>query len=180
MSEHLVRKKLSIAEFANSKQCCFPKNTIVVHQGESMQFMYFIKKGIVRGFYLDEDGKEVTKCFSKEQEVFGVEGFLYHRDASYSIECLEEVECIQVNYEEVHQWIQKDVMNTYAVNEMMIQALQVMEERAKALLLSDAMERYQRFLNDYGQIAERLTQKCIASYLGINEASLCRLKRRLT
>lgn len=61
---------------------------------------------------------------------------------------------------------------------MIIEALRIMEERARSLLLSDAKERYQSFLSDYGQIASRLTQKCIASYLGINEASLCRLKKR--
>ena len=172
--------ELPLEEFQSRRHICFSKNTIVIHQGQQMNNLYFILKGIVRGYYLDEDGREVTKCFSKEQELFGVEGFLYHRAASFSIECLENVECIEVSYSEIEHWMNQNQEHTAMVNELMINGLRVVEDRAKELLLSDAKERYERFMTEQKDIASRLSQKCIASYLGINEASLCRLKKKLT
>lgn len=171
---------LAIAYFQEIQQVSFPKNTIVVHQGELMHQLYYIKKGIVRGYYLDECGKEVTKCFSSEEEIFGVEGFLHHREASYSIDCLEDVICYKLTYDEVRIWMSQEPSHVTIVNEMVIDALRLMEERAKSLLLSDAKQRYERFFVDYGNIANRMSQKCIATYLGINEATLCRLKKKLT
>lgn len=170
----------SIVEIIRSfEQIKFHKSTIVVHQGDPMTQLYYIEKGIVRGYYLDEDGREVTKCFSAEGDLFGVEGFLYQREASYSIDCLEDVVCEKISYEQVREWMVQDVSNPVTLNGMIIDALRIMEERARSLLLSDARERYESFLTDYGRIAGRLTQKCIASYLGINEASLCRLKKKI-
>ena len=158
----------------------FPKGTIISHQGKEMTTMYYIKKGIVRGYYINEEGKEVTKCFSSEGELFGVEGFLYERKATYFIEALEDLQCIALPYVVVKGWMNKDMDNIIIANKMIIEALEIMEDRAKALLLKDASERYQSFQKQYSNIATRLKQKNVASYLGIDEASLCRIKKKLT
>lgn len=76
----------------------FPKGYLITRQGEQMSHIYYIIKGIVRGVYLNEEGKEVTKCFSAEDDIFGVEGYLYQRPATYNIECIEEISCIKLTY----------------------------------------------------------------------------------
>ncbi len=173
-------KELIVCEMIElGEKCCFPKGHIVVCQGDEMKDLYYINKGIVRGYYLDEEGNEVTKCFSAEKDLFCAEGFLYHRPASYYIECIEAVDCIRISYEKIFNWMEEDIKNTKLVNKLIIDAYAYMEERARALLMADARKRYESFLIQYASIAGRLKQKCIASYLGINEASLCRIKRKI-
>jgi CRP-like cAMP-binding protein len=78
--------------------------------------MYYIIKGLVRGYYLTFNGNEITKCFSAEEEIFGVEGFLYNRNATYYVECLEDVDCIRISYEVIRDWIASDAQNTALAN----------------------------------------------------------------
>jgi CRP-like cAMP-binding protein len=54
----------------------FAKGSIIIHQGDELDTLYYIKQGLVRGYYLDENGYEVTKCFSAESEFAGSEGFM--------------------------------------------------------------------------------------------------------
>lgn len=44
------------------------KGQIILWEGERAKSLYFIIKGIVRGYYIDEKGDEITKCFSMENE----------------------------------------------------------------------------------------------------------------
>ncbi|MDU6038877.1 MAG: cyclic nucleotide-binding domain-containing protein [Clostridium butyricum] len=44
------------------------KGQIILLEGERAKSLYFIIKGIVRGYYIDEKGDEITKCFSMENE----------------------------------------------------------------------------------------------------------------
>lgn len=140
--------------------------------------MYYILKGLVRGYYITADGNEVTKCFSAENQIFGVEGFLYNRNATYFVECLEDVECIKISYEVIRNWMASDVENAVFANKLLVEQSLQIEERTKNLLLDDASQRYQKFLSDYKSIENRLKQKYIASYLGINAVSLSRLRNK--
>lgn len=48
--------------------------------------IYFIIRGIVRGYYIDEAGNDITKCFSSENEFFSFEGLRAESASSFTIE----------------------------------------------------------------------------------------------
>src|SRR5471030_868341 len=73
-----------------------PKGTIVVKQGEIASSLYYIYKGIVRGYYIDSLGNDVTKCFASEMEFACGEGLLKAGQASFSIESLEDSICVVI------------------------------------------------------------------------------------
>lgn len=51
----------------------FEKGTMPIEMGEMINCFYFIIYGLVRGYYIDDDGNEVTKCFVYENGFFGSE-----------------------------------------------------------------------------------------------------------
>ena len=70
--------------------------------------VYFIISGIVRGYYLDSNGKEATKCFSAESDLFSTEGFRLSIPATFAIECVENGLCIKLPYKLVNDLIEYD------------------------------------------------------------------------
>ncbi len=155
----------------------FPKGTAVLMQGESAINLYFMIKGIVRGYYIDEKGNDITKCFSCENEFFSTECFRTNRPSSFHVECLEACECIQIPYKALQKAMEEDILILKALNQYALQAMSELEDRARDFIIISAEERYQLFLKQFPNVEQRINQKYIASYIGIRESSLSRIKK---
>lgn len=154
-----------------------PKGTIVINQGEIHSLLYYIHKGIMRGYYIDSSGNDVTKCFAMEMEFASGEGLRKDGEASFSVESLEDCICIVIPYGCLFEGIKKgnelkDIINKY--NQKIFVNV---EKRERELLTKSAVDRYIEFKRDYPSIEDRISQAHIASYIGIRASSLCRIKR---
>lgn len=76
----------------------FPAGHTVLWQGVTASYLYYIIQGIVRGYYIDSKGNDVTKCFCAEDDFFSTEGFRISSAATFTIECLEDCKCLQLPY----------------------------------------------------------------------------------
>lgn len=63
-----IEKEIGNTFIKNVNMRQYSKEQILLHMGEQSQSIYFILQGLVRGFYVNEEGMEVTKCFSKEND----------------------------------------------------------------------------------------------------------------
>ena len=70
----------------------FSAKHIVLLEGMKSTSLYFIVHGIVRGYYIDDQGNDITKCFSSHNEFFSSEGLRSESVSSFTIECLEDYE----------------------------------------------------------------------------------------
>lgn len=146
-------------------------------QGDILTRVFVIVKGLVRGFYIDENGSEITKCFSCEKSFFSCEGLISLDTASFHIECLENVSCIEIPYETVKYLKDNNSEINKAIYNIVLKEFTVLEKRSKDMLLENASSRYQKFVADHNKLSKRLKQKYIASYLGISPVSLSRIKK---
>ncbi|URZ04295.1 Crp/Fnr family transcriptional regulator [Clostridium felsineum] len=154
----------------------FPCKHIVLLEGVKSTNLYFIISGIVRGYYIDEQGNDVTKCFSSENEFFSSEGLRKGSASSFTIECLEDCQCIQLSYELVHRIMKKDENFKNLFINLYQQEVNKLETRVKNLTLMNAEERYINFCKQQPHLHERIELKYIASYIGIRAASLSRIR----
>lgn len=153
-----------------------PKGTIILRQGEMPSSLYYIHKGIMRGYYLDTAGNDVTKCFACETEFACAEGLLRGRETSFSVESLEDSICMVIPYDSINQGMKnnqmKVIFNNY-IQKILVNTL----NREKALLMKDALDRYLEFKREYSSLEGRINQAYIASYIGVRASSLSRIKR---
>ncbi|WP_297421030.1 Crp/Fnr family transcriptional regulator [Clostridium sp.] len=156
-----------------------PKDTIILRQGEIPSSLYYIHKGIIRGYYIDESGNDVTKCFACETEFACAEGLLRRGETTFSVESLEDCICVIIPYESINQGMTKNnqmklIFNNY-IQKILINTL----NREKALLMMDALERYIEFKREYSSLEDRINQAYIASFIGVRASSLSRIKRSM-
>lgn len=85
----------------------FPAGHTVLWEGDTASYLYYIIQGVVRGYYIDSKGNDVTKCFCAEDDFFSTEGFRISSPATFTIECLEECKCLQLPYTSL-----KSIMNS--------------------------------------------------------------------
>lgn len=76
----------------------FPSHKTVLLEGDHSSCMYIIQIGIVRGYYIDDQGNDITKCFYQEGDIYAYEGFQTELPSPFTIECLENCNCMKIPY----------------------------------------------------------------------------------
>lgn len=157
----------------------FSKGETVLHEGEQGNCLYFIIKGIVRGYYIDDEGNDRTKCFSAENEFFSTEGFRTSHASSFTIECLEECHCFALPYALLRQLMTDNQKINDTIRELFQQEVEKQEIRNRNLVLLNAEKRYLNFCHTYPELVNRIPLRCIASYIGIHFGSLSRIRSKM-
>lgn len=162
------------AEIVNFKS----KDTILVEGGRADK-LYLMLKGIVRGYYIDDDGNDITKCFTAENQFFCTECFLTGKEATFSIEAIEECTAVKFQYSLVSKIISMDKELDNLFKSLLLGEIQALEKQKKSTAVMNAEEKYKNFCAMYPDISKRIDLKCIASYIGIRPASLSRIRKNM-
>ncbi|MFT5620659.1 MAG: CRP-like cAMP-binding protein, partial [Chitinophagales bacterium] len=78
---------------AAAKAVSIPKGTTVLREGEVCKYLYLIEKGLMRIYYIDAKGRDISHWFSAENQIMSIPRSFFNQSASnYFIETLEDVE----------------------------------------------------------------------------------------
>lgn len=151
----------------------------ILNMGENTQEVCLILQGIVRGYYVNENGHDVTKCFSKEGNWCCFYNFLQEGPSEFIIETLEKCRVARIRVVDLQSILNKYPMLQNMYETLVRGAFLKVEERNASFLQMNAKERYLSFIKKHNEINQRVKQEYIASYLGITPSSLSRIKREL-
>jgi len=149
------------------KKLHLKKGQIIQRAGEFNHKVYVVESGLLRSYTIDKNGKE--KIFMFAPEGWNVAAYASPEEASYLfIDALEASTVIELT---------KDLRREEKNIAPIVKRLSVMQKRIIMLLSTHAIERYEHFIQTYPDIAKRIPQKMIASYLGVNPETLSAAKR---
>lgn len=156
----------------------YPKNTLLLRQGERSNKSYFVLKGCLRCFYLVEGEEKTTEFYTESQSLSPVCA-VNNEPSEYYIDCVED--CIlSVGTPD----IEKDAFEKYprlqslclSISEEKLAENQASYFRFKN---STAEQRYLYLMENRPELLNRVPQHQIASYLGVQPESLSRIRKRL-
>ena len=169
-------------EILEATRSCFHevkinKNEILIHIGTRQSKMYFVVTGILRDYYIDQEGNDKTRFFMSEGSMCGAEGLLISEPSAACTEALENCTLLSVNCKDFRDMLEKHSL----LKDMWIICLEMSLKykirRENSFLMKSAAERYIDFKKDNFLLEKRVSQKYIASYLGITPVSLSRIRR---
>ncbi len=154
------------------------KGQTLVQMGATVASMWRVERGLLRMYYRSEQGVERNRSFHAQGHWLGAGAPPVETASPYAIEALEDSTLIEVSYALLMGWMAQypEVQSSLLGSLDGIFARQ--DQRVSELLMLDAALRYQAFLNLYGHIADRLRLHHVASYLGITNVALSRIRRR--
>lgn len=156
------------------------KGQVLLACGELPTDVYFLKKGVLRGYYFDENGREITECISGTPGMSFMPGFDWHEPARINIGAAAagtQVFAIPVALADDMLATRPESMQVYV--EQIKLAGEIHLKARNALLEGAAPQRYQWFLQTYPGVADQVSGKIIASFLGITPVTLSRLRRSM-
>ncbi|GAB3696024.1 Crp/Fnr family transcriptional regulator [Spirosoma flavus] len=161
------------------RQLKLKKGEHLLQAGQICKNVFFIEEGLVR-YYASIDGEEKTTYFNKEGEfVCDYASFLPQQPSLTNIQVLEGATVYsisQANMDQLYQQVEQgERFGRLAISEVFVSAIHQINS-----LYNDPPElRYQTFLAKYPEIAQRIPQYYIASYVGIKPQSLSRIRKRM-
>lgn len=163
------------------KRLEFPRKKHLCAQGQLVSHLYFIERGLVRMYYINKQGKDVTYGFYTENQFVTVpESFFGHTASRYYLELLEDSTLYMVSYKELmalmDQFQEVRIIENHVLREFLLKT----SDRIVALQFLSAEERYRMLDESQPSILQRAPLGAIASYLGITQETLSRIRARRT
>jgi CRP-like cAMP-binding protein len=155
------------------------KGEIVVHVGDVQKDLYFVISGLLRSYYIDINGNDVTRFFMKENSLCCSEILLKQEPSKCCIEALDDCKVLVINERNLRELIEGNMYCMKAYIKTLEDSIVYKIDRESSFLLKSATERYLDFKREYAQLEERVNQAYIASYLGITPVSLSRIRRTI-
>ena len=158
-----------------------PRKTLLLAAGQDCRYLSYVDSGALRSYYVDKDSRESTIMFAiADWWITDMYCYLNKKPAMMHIEAIEDSTILQIsrlNFDQLLQQVPKfeKFFRILMQNAYTREQLRIMEN-----LSSTAQERYDNFLIKYPQIVKQVTQKQIASYLGITPEFLSSLKKGKT
>ena len=164
----------------------FPRNAVVLNEGDRTDSLYIILEGRVKAFVADADGKEVVLSTQGPGEYFG-EMVLDEGPRSASVMTLEASRFLIVPKANFKDFLVRNPLFAARLIEKLIHRVRALTENVKSLALMDVYGRIARLLLDLAEkrdgklvITERLTQKDIASRVGASREMVSLILKDLT
>ncbi|CAL2090449.1 Cyclic nucleotide-binding domain-containing protein [Tenacibaculum sp. 190524A05c] len=157
------------------------KNEFFVKDGEYAQHIGFLKKGIVRAFFLNQEGKEYTKQFFMDSSIIGAyTSLLTKKPNKIAQQALTDCEILIANFNEIEQRYSKFHDLERLGRKIAEYYFLEKEQKELEMALLDADKRYLILREKFPTIETIIPQYHIASYLGISPTQLSRIRRKLS
>lgn len=156
-----------------------PKKTLLLKAGQDCRYLSYVQAGALRAYYPDKDEKEATIMFAvADWWVTDMFCYLNNKPAMMYIEAIEDSSIFQLRKTDFEKLL-VEVPKFERFFRILMQNAYTREQlRVIENLSLSAAERYQRFLTKYPQVALQVTQKQIASYLGITPEFLSAIRKQ--
>ncbi len=163
---------------SNFQHLEYPKNYFLLKPGRPCKHLWFMTKGAARYFYTNEQGKEMNTWFSLDTQIItDTTSFVNQEPAQESIQLIEDSEMYSIEYSALKVLLQKHhLFALWYIRLIELHYVTQIEERIADLQFLDAKKRYQKLLDLYPNITNRVSLGNIASYLNITQETLSRLR----
>lgn len=153
------------------------KGTVLIRAGEPQTRIVFLMKGVFRGSFLNINGKEITDCIGFRPGTAAMASFGFESPAKISIEMMTAGKVMVIPTRQLTAMMRKYPELLVLYNKLLTDALASQWELKVMVYQCTAMQRYEWFLKKFPGLADKVSNKYIASYLGMNPVTLSRLRR---
>jgi CRP-like cAMP-binding protein len=176
--------ELSMEEFAEYIQPYivmrrFDAKEVVSATGTVEDYFNFLVKGLAFTYYKREGAEVVVQIATEGQIVHAQESFHSRRPSLYSVETLEPSTFVSITYADL-ETIYASSNKMQHLGRLVITFTMLLKEKAQLLAATlSPRERFLQYMDKYPTVLQRVPQKYIASYLGIQPETFSRFKRLL-
>ncbi|NJM52280.1 MAG: Crp/Fnr family transcriptional regulator [Blastocatellia bacterium] len=158
------------------KQRKLRKHQFLVQAGELVKSEFFVVKGLLKTYQIDETGKEhIIKFAMEDWWITDYQAFFGQSEATLYVDCIEEVELLELSFANREKLCSELHKIEHFFRRKSNLGYIALQRRILSLLNSNAKERYEQLLQQSPKLLQRIPKTLIAAYLGVSRETLSRL-----
>ena len=170
-----TKKILLSSEF---KRVSVRKNHLLLTPGEVCKYAYFICRGCLRTYFINKRGEEKTRYIAFENKFASAfASFITQAPSAECVQALEDSELLRIRQADFYKLVDSTPAFARLYRQSLEQSQVFATWRIETMISMTAKERYENLLERMPQVILRLSNKHVASFLGITQESLSRVKR---
>ncbi|KIC64299.1 Crp/Fnr family transcriptional regulator [Chryseobacterium taiwanense] len=140
----------------------------------------YIHSGLIRAFYINEKGEDITVNFVDEKKlVVHLDALSKNKPSKFSFQALEKTIIVSIPKIHIDSCAEKYPVLEKYLRIMIEQVYCRMFNRLEALLNDNAEERYLNFVEDFPTLFNRIPISHLCTYLGVKRQSLTRIRKKI-
>ena len=154
----------------------YPAKRMLVEDGKTCKKLYYIMQGAVRSYYL-KDGKEIVIWLALEDDIItAFNSFISQTKSNEYLELIEDSVLTEISHENLNGLISKyhSVCRLYGM--LLQEAFMDLSNQYQDIHFSTSLRKYENLLSKHPEIINRIPLGYIASYLGVTQESLSRIR----
>ncbi len=157
------------------------KNEFLLKEDKVCNEYFFLEDGFMRAYAFDIDGNDVTTNFySNNQVVFEVSSFFNRTMSRENIQALTDCNGWSITYEQLNMLFHTLQEFREFGRHILVKGFSSLKVRMLSMITDTAEERYESLLKSNPEIFQYGPLKNIASYLGITDTSLSRIRKEFS
>lgn len=155
-----------------------PKDKFYLEAGKIPRELIFIVEGVMRICYYNHKGEEITKYLVNENQLTGdISNFNLGTPASEYLQTITNCTCLAITKKDMDELSQTIIAWDAIMSKIAAKCLSDKVNKISSMMAEDATERYLNFLQSFPNIANRIPLSYLASFLGITQSSLSRIRK---
>ena len=154
----------------------FGKSEVIIEMGAVADDLFFLRQGSARAYYL-KDGREITDWFAFEHDfICAINSFYTQNPSPHYIASIEPMVAGVIHAPDMQMLCKKHHDFEHLCRNITTDIMLRLQQRIVALQFESAQQKYENLLLKYPGISNRVAVNHIASYLGITNETLSRIR----
>jgi len=162
------------------KKVTFEKNDYLLKEGEVEKKYWFIESGFVRSYIIDTEGNDITfNLYASGDVVIDYPSMFFFAPTRENIQALTDCTCWEINFESFQELFNTVLNYREQQRGLLVGSYFALKEHSISLIADQAKDRYLRLLKIKPHIVQNVSLKHIATFLGITDTSLSRIRKEI-
>ncbi|MBV6646812.1 MAG: cyclic nucleotide-binding domain-containing protein [Cyclobacteriaceae bacterium] len=161
------------------KEVSFKKNDFLIEIGKTSAFYYFLEEGFLRSYTIDLDGNDITsKFFVSGDIVIDWHSYFLKKPSREPVQALTHGKCWKIRFSDFMKLFHIEAFREVGRTRL-VQNYFELKNHSISVIADHAKDRYLNLLREKPQLVQNVPLKHLATYLGITDTSLSRIRNEV-
>ena len=157
----------------------FKKNDFLIEMGKTSSYYYFLEEGFLRSYTIDLDGNDITsKFFGPKDIVIDWYSYFLKKPSKEPIQALTSGQCWKIRFSDFMKLFHIEAFREVGRTRL-VQNYFELKNHSISVIADHAKDRYLNLLNEKPELVHNVPLKHLATYLGITDTSLSRIRNEV-
>ncbi|MEN0006021.1 MAG: Crp/Fnr family transcriptional regulator [Bacteroidota bacterium] len=158
----------------------FKKNDFLIEEHKRASYYYYLESGFLRSFSVDLNGNDVTtKFFSQKDIIIDWRSYFLKESCKESIQALTKGKAWKITFSRFMKLFHIEAFREVGRSRL-VQNYFELKNHSVSLIADQAIDRYKNLIREKPDVVQNVPLKHIATYLGITDTSLSRIRKELS